>query len=78
MKITVEGYSAIREEYLPVTVMVDLDRFGWLDGWELTEVEGKPVAADHASVWAAELGITHDMVEAVARKEAGVDDPFYS
>lgn len=75
MKIIVEGFSPTRDQYVPVTVDAELDRFGYLDGWKLLEIEAHPVHTDHASIWADELGITDDMVEVVARKEMGVDEP---
>lgn len=73
MRIIIEGWSNIRDEYVPVTIDAELDRFGYLDGWKLLEIEAHPVHTDHASIWADELGITDDMVEIVARKEAGLD-----
>lgn len=74
MNLTIDGYSSLREEYLPVTVNANLDRFGYLDGWRLVAVEGTPVHTDHASIWADELGITDDAVEAAARQEAGLNE----
>jgi len=74
MKIIIEGWSPTRDEYVPVTVDAELDRFGYLDGWKLLEIEAHPVHTDHASIWADELGITDEQIENVARQEAGLNE----